>query len=767
MRLQPSIKVVLTVLIFFIGIAAPTAIGQTKQIIVWRDALNQFQDLSLDEQEAGRETLMRIRTGIEFWIRLHPGTTVTLPSASEDITAETTSLKETVAKILAVDSGQAFKLGETIVSVTAEASPLSPVTNSVSYNEISELHITNVTDAVQYLPGLALDKKAGRNQTGVMIRGFDTRQIGVYLDNIPVLVPYDGYADINRFLASDIASVDVAKGYSSPLIGPNGLGGAINLVTRQPEKKFEGDMTLGTGSGDMLEAGIHLGTRWDKFFARVGMDWLQTDYFPLSGDFVPTGPQTTFERIGSDQRDVRYSGRVGWTPSEDNQYVFSWTKQKADYGVPPYSGLDPQNNRAQYWQWAYWNRDSYYLNTNTKLGNESSLRFRAFLDFYPNQLNMYRDATYTALRGVSMYDDHSEGFSAEFNTLIIPRNNLSASFFLKGDTHKSGAPGEPWAKDREYLTSIGLQDVITISSRLRATVGLSLDHLDSTWAQNVQNINGVPTLVPFKCADRESNGFSDCLPHQWTANPLASVSYSIGETGTLFFTFAKKSHFPNMKDRYSSKSGGGIPNPTLEPEHSRNYSLGYTHHFARNTLAQIELFRSDMYDAIESADFRELYPDQCPGSSNPGYCVQTINIGKGLNQGVELSVQTSPIRRFNLNTNYTYLTRKYYDMPRVLPIGTPKHRVVAVGNYQLPRDILITAAARYEAGTISSITINDVTLPVPSSKFATMDLSGSFPIWNGFKFQIGVKNLFDRNYYFQEGFPEAGRSWYLNTRYAF
>ena len=82
-----------------------------------------------------------------------------------------------------------------------------------------------------------------------MIRGFDTRQVGMYLDNIPIYVPYDGYADISRFLASDIYTIEVAKGYSSPLLGPNGLGGAINLVTKQPEKKFEGDGSFGTGSG--------------------------------------------------------------------------------------------------------------------------------------------------------------------------------------------------------------------------------------------------------------------------------------------------------------------------------------------------------------------------------------------------------------------------------------------------------------------------------------------------------------------------------------
>jgi len=30
-----------------------------------------------------------------------------------------------------------------------------------------------------------------------------------------------------------------------------------------------------------------------------------------------------------------------------------------------------------------------------------------------------------------------------------------------------------------------------------------------------------------------------------------------------------------------------------------------------------------------------------------------------------------------------------------------------------------------------------------------------------------VKNLLDRNYYYNAGFPQAGRTWFLNVRYTF
>jgi iron complex outermembrane receptor protein len=461
--------------------------------------------------EQQRDAVIQIRSGVETWLKLRPDSNVQLQSAPpqpwnpEQMRQEVSVLREAVVALLKEDRGQPFELGTTVISVTAEVSPLAPVTDGMTNDETRSLRATNAVEAMQYLPGLDVDFKSGRNQSGIMIRGFDIRQVGIYLDNVPLYVPYDGYADLGHFLTSDISEIQVAKGYSSPLLGPNGLGGAVNLVSRQPEKKLEGDLLLGSGSGDMLQAGAHIGSRWDKFFIRGGMDWLQTDYFPLSGDFSPTTDQPDYERTNLDQRDVRYTGRVGLTPRGQDQYVFTYTKQKSDYGVPPYAGIDPKNNRVRYWRWPRWDRDSYCFNSNTALGESNSIKFRAFYDEYPNALNNYTDGTYSALAGYSEYDDYSAGFSGEFSTRILPRHNVSASFFFKDDTHKEmgfslnkkGVKTEdPWRTDRDQLISMGVQDAMTLSSRLTAIIGFSADYLNGIKAQDLNFDTDPVTVVP-------------------------------------------------------------------------------------------------------------------------------------------------------------------------------------------------------------------------------------------------------------------------------
>ncbi len=786
MVLKHPVLPALTKLLLILALFCPgssIAIGQSKLLLSWKEALDYLQGLPAAELGAQRDAVIQIRSGVESWLKLSPSSKVQLQSAppqpwtTEQTSREVSVLREAIVTLLKEDRGQPFELGTTVISVTAEASPLSPVTDGITNKEARSLRATNAVEAIQYLPGLNVDFKSGRNQTGIMIRGFDTRQLGIYLDNVPLYVPYDGYADIGRFLTNDISEVQVAKGFSSPLLGPNGLGGAINLVSRQPEKKLECDLLLGSGSGDMLEAGAHIGSRWDKFFIRAGMDWLETDYFPLSGGFSPTADQPDFERTNSDQRDVRYSGRIGWTPRNLDQYVFTYIKQKANYGVPPYAGGDPRNNRVRYWRWPRWNRDSYYFNSNTGLGESNSIKFRAFFDKYPNALDDYTDSTYSSLLSYSEYDDYSAGFSGEFSTRILPRHTMSASIFFKDDTHKEMGfsvnkkgvkTEEPWRTVRDQLISMGIQDSITLSPRMSAIIGFSADYLNGIKAQDLNFDTDPITVVPFECESSLAGGpYSSCLASEWAYNPLASLSYSVSNSGTVYFSFARKSHFPTLKDRYSYKNGKAIPNPTIKPEHGNNWGLGYSHIFPfKATMVQLELFSSDVSDAIQNAYIPAAFPDQCPSLSEDT-CQQTINVGKELHQGVEFTIRSNLHTRLTVNANYTFLNRDFSgpsNMAEVFPTGTPKHKVVAVANLRLPREIMLMGAARYESGRIDTDNSGNL---VPASNYATIDFGGIIPVVGGMDLQAGVKNLFDRLYYYREGFPQAGRNWYFNMRYRF
>ena len=105
--------------------------GQTKQLLTWQENLNYLQDLPDSDLEEQKDLVEQIRTGLEFWLQLHPKSTITLMSAPpqplniEQIKAEISLLRLTVENLLKQESLRPFELGATEITVTSELSPLS------------------------------------------------------------------------------------------------------------------------------------------------------------------------------------------------------------------------------------------------------------------------------------------------------------------------------------------------------------------------------------------------------------------------------------------------------------------------------------------------------------------------------------------------------------------------------------------------------------------------------------------------------------------
>ena len=581
--------------------------------------------------------------------------------------------------------------------------------------------------------------------------------------------------------------------------------GAVNLVTKEPVKKLEGDALIGTASGNALLSSLHLGSRWQKFFVQGSLDWLQSDFIPLSGNFsvyqYKNLPHITMtDRLNqSNSRDEKFSGRAGWTPRRGDEYVFSYSSQKGQKGVPLYQGPNTAATFRNFWSWPYWNTDGYYFHSNTGLGESSSLKFRAFYNQFRNSINMYSDDTYSVMNTKSaehsMYDEHTEGMSAEFATRALARNAISASFFLKGDTHTEHGiyPGmapfplvQPQLEDSDRQTSIGLQDAITLLPRLHLTAGFSADHLAGLQGQSYNS--ALTGLVPFTCLSSPQNtSFSGCTAHVWNFNPQVSASYSIHESGSFFLTFADRGRFPMLKDTYSASMGAGLPNPDLKPEHSRNWNVGYSQVLTARTLVQVVLFRSDLRNAIESVYVTDpggasAATAYCPNSKIPGFCSQMANLGKEVHEGVEIEVRSAPLSRLTVDASYSYLNRnvvyEYSGLTTVSQVNTsiitlptlPKNKLIGNATVRLPHQVMAMASARYEGGLTLQDTTYASTSPLylpHAGSYGTVDLGAVVPIRHGLIAQAGVKNLLDRNYYYTAGYPEAGRNWYLNLRYRF
>jgi iron complex outermembrane recepter protein len=825
-------------ILFILASLAGLALNaQTQRPQTWAQDLALLDSLQPAQAAQHQDEILRVRDEVELWLKAHPESKLQLaplpplPLTAAQVTAVFEDLHRLVSAVIAKDSARPFHLGITEVEVSAAVSPLSPTAESITQQEMVAHNLVTATQAIDRLPGVEISRIASnRNEAAFMIRGFSSNgQVPLYLDGIPISVPYDGYIDLNRFLTSDIAEIQVARGFSSPLLGPNALGGSANFVTREPVQPFEGDATMGTSSGYGLLSSLRLGARRGRFLAQGTVDWLQADFIPLSGNFsYPSGGYAaltpgrtgyvsgnvpyplTHEENSSYSRDEKWGGRVGYVASHGDEYVFSYINQKGQKGVPLYQGPNANAAFKNFWKWPYWNKNSYYFLSNTSLGNTSSVKLRVFYDQFRNSIDMYDNAAYNTMTKYtktsgsgsehSQYDDHSDGASAEFDTHRFARQVIGISGFFKDDTHKESGiyPGAaslvpysylaefiPVKELRDQQTSTGIRDMIAINARLHITVGFSADHLNGMKAETYNGYNQ-PTagtyantlVLPYQCnASPTNTSYSGCTAHIWNYNPQASASYALSASDALFLTYADRGRFPTLKQRYSSGMGSALPNPDLKGERSRNWNIGYSHVFRSYATVEAQLFRSDLRDAIESA----LVPDTnglCPSNSSTGHCSQNVNIGKETHQGVEFEVHTQRVWRISFDASYGYLNRTIgtATLPSgtttssvlVLPTGVPKNKAIGTATLFLPRHISGMVSTRYEGG----VTLQDTTystaprnLPFGESLSAT-DAGLNAPIHAGLRLQTGVKNLFDRSYFYSAGYPEAGRTWYFNLRYS-
>lgn len=157
-----------------------------------------------------------------------------------------------VASLAVADS---FTLGQ--VRVSDATINENPFEQSITSTTLEQQNSIKITDSLDKMSGLHMQYSNGaRNEASISIRGQDSKRVGLFVDGVPVYVPYDGFVDYNRFLSSDISSIDVSKGFSSVAYGSNTLGGVINIVTKKPTKELEGNLSaqmIWDNSGDLAK----------------------------------------------------------------------------------------------------------------------------------------------------------------------------------------------------------------------------------------------------------------------------------------------------------------------------------------------------------------------------------------------------------------------------------------------------------------------------------------------------------------------------------
>lgn len=144
---------------------------------------------------------------------------------------------------------------------------------------IEDAGIKTTEDFIGLTPNLTFDDSFTYLNSFVVIRGVTQ----VNNADSPVAIIIDGVPQNNQkqFKQSlfDIEQIEVLKGPQGSLYGRNAIGGAINIVTKQPTNEFEGFVGGGisNGIGYRGEASLSGPIIEDKVLFRIGGTYYETD----------------------------------------------------------------------------------------------------------------------------------------------------------------------------------------------------------------------------------------------------------------------------------------------------------------------------------------------------------------------------------------------------------------------------------------------------------------------------------------------------------
>jgi outer membrane receptor for ferrienterochelin and colicin len=255
--------------------------------------------------------------------------------------------------------------------------PLATVT-TVTATDIDKLKPRDLSDVLKFVPASYVTF-GDKDTYTLKLRGLGANRIALLVDGVPMYEPYFATFDLKTISAGGIDTVQVTKGPSSVLYGPNTLGGLVNVITKRPGARPTLSLTGSYGDASTWSLGGDGSYTWKKFSLTGDVLYQSSNGFkypdPATGELTARG-NSDFDRLN-------LSGKLYYTPSDKTEIMVSGGTYQSDYGMPPALAVQ----RARYWRFPKWDRSNINAGGFTSLGGDAVLRFRAFYVNYLNTLD--------------------------------------------------------------------------------------------------------------------------------------------------------------------------------------------------------------------------------------------------------------------------------------------------------------------------------------------------------------------------------------------
>jgi iron complex outermembrane receptor protein len=606
----------------------------------------------------------------------------------------------------------------------------------------------NLDDALANVSGITQGNTLASTQDSVMTRGFgDNRNGSIMRDGMPIVQ--------GRGMNESVDRVEVLKGPASLLYGIQDPGGVVNLVSKKPELEQYNALTLRgstygdgkNGSGGSLDSTGALGTSGLAY--RMVLDHEDEDYWRNFGTHRESLVAPSLAWFGESTKLLfSYEHREFLTPFDRGTIIDPRTNHPLDISRnerldEPFNNMEGRSDLYHFEadhelndNWTAhlgysWNRETYDASQVrvTAIDTKKGTLTRS-MDGTQNAISTDRFTT-ASLEGnvefAGMKHDLVFGVDDEYRKIyredLIRQKSLSTFSYVNPVYGREVAgttvsPADSAQTDELRSDSIFLQDSIHLTDKWIFVAGGRFQEYDQYAGKG----------VPFK-ANTDSNG------QKWV--PRAGLVYRYTDELSFYGSYTE-SFKPNSTIAPLSGSST-VLDGSIAPEEAKAWEIGAKFDMPGRITGDIALFDIKKRNVLVA--------------NSEGPVTIYSAAGEVRSRGLEVDVTGQLTDRWSMIGSYAYTDAEVTEDPdykgkqlqNVAKNSGSLSAVYDFGTIVGGDQLRVGAGARY-VGERAGNAVNDFDLPAytVADAFATYDTKVE---GQRVKFQLNVKNMFDRTYY--------------------
>lgn len=602
---------------------------------------------------------------------------------------------------------------------TVFANQNSKIVNIITHEKILKSATSNLSDLIDGSLGVDFQQRGSNDvQADISIRGGGFDQNLILLNGIPISDPQTGHNSFSLPIPVDfIEKIEILQGPGTRLYGLGAYSGAINIVTKSPEKwqlmlnteagqndLVKGDFYIASSIGDFFKlsysasynssAGYTINTDYESIgqyfniiykknnFRITNQISLNTKQYGAYNFYTPNFP-FQYEIIGklrassSIEIGKKYKNKINvyFNAGTDEFQLFredeDWYEKVGDYWIR--NNTDTAKYAQNIYQsWAYYPGHNYHL-TST-LGGSFSSHLKSFL-------------------GITNY-----GFNIENNQIksTVLGNDIS-NFEMFGNTYTKG----------DSRTNYNLfVDQNKDFSKINFSAGANLIY-------------------------NQKFGFFTTLG--------GDINFKISNKERAYISVNQGVRMPTFTDLYYN-GPSNIGNPDLKPEKATTYEIGWKF-FDKNIQIQSAIFYRNGKNTIDWVKEKESDKWQTMNYTE----VNTSGYEFALNKDFDFRL----INFFSINYTYLHQIKPDNDFISKYTLNYLKHNLSFSANHELLNNLNLSWRTKYGFRNGTFFYFNDLTNQSEEKYFGgtwLVDAKISYR-WKFLTFYVQASNIFNNEYY--------------------